>query len=110
MIARLGCLYFRMPREVAEVRQNVADVLEVGVGRVAEFAEALSMGKRTKKLLVYLDQNFLSEMSKAGVNMRVRPEFKEIYELLHQDFVDEKLVVPQSLLHDIESSFATHLK
>lgn len=68
------------------------------------------MGKRTKKLLVYLDQNFLSEMSKADVNKRVRPEFKEIYELLHQGFLDEKLVVPQSLLHDIESSFATHLK
>lgn len=68
------------------------------------------MGKGTQKLLVYLDQNFLSEMSKADVNERVRPEFKEIYELLHQGFVDEKLVVPGSLLHDIESSLATHLK
>jgi hypothetical protein len=68
------------------------------------------MGKRTQKLLVYLDQNFLSEMSKADVHEKVRPEFKEIYELLHQGFVDEKLVVPRSLLHDIESSLATHLK
>ncbi len=68
------------------------------------------MGKRTQKLLVYLDQNFLSEMSKGDVNEKVRPEFKEIYELLHQGFVDEKLVVPRSLLHDIESSLATHLK
>jgi hypothetical protein len=40
----------------------------------------------------------------------VRPEFKEIYELLHQGFVDEKPVVPGSLLHDIESSLAMHLK
>ena len=68
------------------------------------------MGKRTKKLLVYLDQNFLSEMSKADVNEKVRPEFKEIYELLHQGFIEEKLVVPSSLLHEIESSLATHLK
>jgi hypothetical protein len=68
------------------------------------------MGKRTKKLLVYLDQNFLSEMSKADVNEKVRPEFKEVYELLHQGFIDETLVVPSSLLHDIESSLATHLK
>jgi hypothetical protein len=68
------------------------------------------MGKRTQKLLVYLDQNFLSEMSKADVNEKVRPEFKEIYELLHQGFVDEKLVVPSSLLHDIESSLTTHLR
>jgi hypothetical protein len=68
------------------------------------------MGKRTKKLVVYLDQNFLSEMSKADVNEKVRPEFRDIYELLHQGFVDEKLVVPSSLLRDIESSLATHLK
>jgi hypothetical protein len=68
------------------------------------------MGKSTKKLLVYLDQNFLSEMSKADLNEKVRPEFSDIYELLHQGFLDEKLVVPSSLLHDIESSLATHLK
>jgi hypothetical protein len=68
------------------------------------------MGKRTQKLLVYLDQNFLSGISKAGINEKVLPEFKEIYELLRHGFVDEKLVVPGSLLHDIESSLATHLK
>src|SRR5258708_29925565 len=68
------------------------------------------MGKRTQKLLVYLDQNFLSGISKAGINDKVLSEFKEIYELLRQGFVDEKLVVPGSLLHDIESSLATHLK
>ncbi|MEO8662055.1 MAG: hypothetical protein ABI693_26555 [Bryobacteraceae bacterium] len=43
------------------------------------------MGKRTQKLLVYLDQNFLSEMSKADINENVRPEFKDIYEPLHED-------------------------
>ncbi len=41
------------------------------------------MGKCTQKLLVYLDQNLLSEMSKADIDERVRPEFKDIYELLH---------------------------
>lgn len=68
------------------------------------------MGKHSQKLLVYLDQNFLSEMSKADINEKVRPEFKEIYEILHQGFTDEKLVVPTSLLHDIESSLDTRLK
>lgn len=43
-------------------------------------------------------------------NEKVRPEFKEIYELLHRGFVDEKLVVPSSLLHDIASCLATHLE
>ena len=68
------------------------------------------MGKRTQKLLIYLDQNFLSDMAKADIKEKVRPEFKEIYELLHQGFTDEKLVVPASLLHDIESSLDTGLK
>ena len=68
------------------------------------------MGKHTQKLLVYLDKNFLSNLSEADINEKVRPEFKEIYELLHQGFVDEKLVVPSSLLHDIESILDTRLK
>jgi hypothetical protein len=42
------------------------------------------MGKRTQKLLVYLDQNFVSDMSKADIKHAVRPEFREIYELLRR--------------------------
>jgi hypothetical protein len=66
--------------------------------------------RRTKKLLVYLDQNFLSYMAKADIDEKVRPEYKEIFALLHQGFVDEKLVVPASWLHDVETSLASHLK
>jgi hypothetical protein len=62
------------------------------------------MPKLTKKLLVYLDQNFISEMAKAPINECVKPEFSEIYELLHKGFVEEKLVVPQSSMHDVETS------
>jgi hypothetical protein len=68
------------------------------------------VGKRTGKLLVYLDQNFLSDIAKADTSTKVRPEFARIYELLRQGVNDEKLVVPGSVLHDIESSLATHLK
>jgi hypothetical protein len=68
------------------------------------------VGKRTGKLLVYLDQNFLSDFAKTDTSTKVRPEFVKIYELLRQGVVDEKLVVPGSVLHDIESSLATHLK
>lgn len=68
------------------------------------------MPKKTRKLLVYLDQNFLSAMAKADGDQKINPAFTEIYRLLHQGFVDEKLVVPSSVLHDIESSLATHLK
>jgi hypothetical protein len=32
------------------------------------------MPKRTKKLLVYLDQNFISELAKADINDKVKQE------------------------------------
>jgi len=68
------------------------------------------MPKRTKKLLVYLDQNFTSEMAKADINEKVKPEWKDLYRLLKEGFLDEKLVVPQSWFHDIETSLAPVLK
>ncbi len=68
------------------------------------------MPKRTKKLLVYLDQNFISEVAKAGINDRVKPEWKQLYELLKEGFRDEKLVVPQSRFHNVETSLAPALK
>jgi hypothetical protein len=39
------------------------------------------MPKRTKKLLVYLDQNFISNMAKGRVNERVNPEFGDVFSL-----------------------------
>lgn len=68
------------------------------------------MGKLSKKLIVYLDQNFISEMAKAEINQKVNPLFSSIYELLHKGFVEEKIVVPSSFFHDLETSFAPHLK
>jgi hypothetical protein len=68
------------------------------------------MPKRTKKLLVYLDQNFISEVAKADINERIKPEWRQLYELLHEGFVTEKLVVPQSWFHDVETSLAPSLK
>lgn len=68
------------------------------------------MPKKTKKLIVYLDQNFISEMAKADSNRNVKPQFKQIYELLHKGFVDEKVVVPASWFHDVETSLSVELK
>jgi hypothetical protein len=68
------------------------------------------MPKRTKKLLIYLDQNFISEIAKAGINNRVKPEWKQLFELLKEGFLDEKLVVPQSRFHSLETSLAPALK
>jgi hypothetical protein len=68
------------------------------------------MPKRSKKLLVYLDQNFISEMAKADVNDKVKQEWKDLFSLLKEGFLEEKLVVPQSWFHDVETSFAPVLK
>jgi hypothetical protein len=68
------------------------------------------MPKRTKKLLIYLDQNFISEIAKRDLNTKVKPEFTELYEILKTGFLEEKLVVPQSHFHDIETSLAPNLK
>lgn len=68
------------------------------------------MGKLSKKLTVYLDQNFISEMAKADIKESVNPQFKNVYELLHRGFLDEKIVVPHSFFHDIETSLIPRLK
>ena len=68
------------------------------------------MGKVFQKLIVYLDQNFLSNMAKVEDNDRVNPRYKKIYDLLHEGFVEEKLVVPRSFFHDLETSLAPDLR
>lgn len=68
------------------------------------------MPKHAKKLIVYLDQNFISEMAKADTNPVVNPQFKRIHELLHQGFIDEKLTVARSFFHEIETSLSPTLK
>ena len=42
----------------------------------------------------YLEQNLLSEMAKADINKKVRPEFKEIYELLHSGIHTKSWLCP----------------
>lgn len=61
---------------------------------------------RPQKLLIYLDQNFISDIAKVE---RRRPEFDELYSLLHQGFWEEKLVVLRSVFHEVETSMAGSL-
>ena len=67
------------------------------------------MISRPRKLLVYLDQNFVSEMAKP-THARVRPDFRELYSVLHEGFWNEQLVVLRSRFHDVETSLAGLLK
>lgn len=68
------------------------------------------MGKAAKKLVIYLDQNFISEIAKAKDNNKVRIEFEALFEALHKGFLEEKLTVPSSWFHEIESSLSPKLK
>ena len=67
------------------------------------------MTSRPRKLLVYLDQNFISEMAKPA-HGRVRPDFRELYLVLQKGFWNEQLVVLRSRFHDVETSLAGALK
>ena len=67
------------------------------------------MISRPRKLLVYLDQNFISEMAKS-THDAVRPDFRELYSVLQKGFWNEQLVVLRSSFHDVETSLAGLLK
>jgi hypothetical protein len=67
------------------------------------------MSSQPRKLLVYLDQNFISEMAKPP-HSGVRPDFRELCSVLKEGFWDEQLVVLRSRFHDVETSLAGSLK
>lgn len=67
------------------------------------------MNCRPRKLLVYLDQNFISEMAKP-THGGVRADFRELYSVLQKGFWNEQLVVLRSIFHDLETSLAGVLK
>lgn len=63
-----------------------------------------------KKLLIYLDQNFVSDMAKLGDDRRVRDDIEQLFNVLHAGFIGEKLVVLRSSFHEVESSLAGTLR
>lgn len=61
----------------------------------------------SKKLVVYLDQNFISDLAKLSTEKKrkVAPQLEKIFLLLKQGVKDEKLIVPDSDIQKIETSF-----
>jgi hypothetical protein len=55
--------------------------------------------------LVYLDQNFISEMAKPARDS-AQPDFRELYSVLQKGFWNEQLVVLRSGFHEVETSLA----
>jgi hypothetical protein len=66
--------------------------------------------RKPKKILVYLDQNVLSETAKLEMNPNVRADFGVLFQLLHQAFLGGKLTTLRSTYHDAETSMAGSLK
>lgn len=67
------------------------------------------MGKLTQKLSIYLDQNFISEIAKVKINPNVHEDYKTIFDLIHEGFLEEKIIVPKSFFHKVETHMAREL-
>ena len=66
--------------------------------------------QKPNKILIYLDQNVLSETAKLGMNAKVRADFGVLFQLLHRAFLDGKLTTLRSIYHEAETSMAGSLK
>lgn len=66
------------------------------------------MAQLSQKSIVYLDQNYLSNIVKVADNQNLTV-YKEIFDLLHEAFLDEKIIIPLSPYHRIESDLDDRL-
>ena len=65
-----------------------------------------------QKKVVYLDQNWLSDMAKAHLDSDVRvdkPYFTELFEDIQRAILEDKIVCPTSPLHESESNLSSRL-
>jgi hypothetical protein len=69
----------------------------------------LKTGK-PKKIIVYLDQNVLSDTAKIGMNSKVRSDYSKLFHLLHNAFLEGQLVTLRSIHHEAETSMAGSLQ
>ena len=62
------------------------------------------MPLHTKKLIVYIDQNIISNVVKVKADRTRRPDLIALFDVLHTGMMDEKLVCPRSWFHREEGS------
>ena len=68
--------------------------------------------QRGQKKVVYLDQNWLSEMAKAHLDGDVRVDktyFTELFQAIQRAIAEDKIVCPTSPLHESESNLSPRL-
>jgi hypothetical protein len=91
-------------------RQGIRGHWGVDAVHLVQVRASMITTDRPKKSLIYLDQNFVSEMAKLGLNSNVRPDFQRLFDLLHTGFLDEKCVVLRSAFHEVETSLSGFLR
>ena len=68
--------------------------------------------QRGRKKIVYLDQNWLSDMTKAHLDGGARVDkgyFTELFKVMQSAIAEDKIVCPTSPLHESESNFSSKL-
>jgi hypothetical protein len=91
-------------------RRRSAQGRMLGLDHASVCGDELKMTRDwPRKLLIYLDQNFVSEMAKTRDSPQ-RLEFEKLHDVLHEGFWGEKFVLLRSIFHDVETSLAGSLK
>ena len=68
--------------------------------------------QRGRKKIVYLDQNWLSNMTKAHLDGYARVDkgyFTELFKVIQGAIIEDKIVCPTSPIHESESNFSSQL-
>ena len=68
--------------------------------------------QRGRKKIVYIDQNWLSDITKAHLDGYARVDkgyFTELFKVMQEAIAEDKIVFPTSPLHESESNFSSRL-
>lgn len=68
--------------------------------------------QRGRKKIVYLDQNWLSDMTKAYLNEGARVDkgyFTQLFMAMQRGIAEDRIICPTSPLHESESNFSSRL-
>ncbi len=68
--------------------------------------------RRRRKKIVYLDQNWLSDITKAHLDRNLRVDkgyFTDLFKVMQRTIVEGNFVCPTSPLHESESNFSSRL-
>lgn len=63
--------------------------------------------KAEQKVVIYLDQNFISDIAKLsleGKKEKVKPELQKVFDTIKAGVDEEKFLSPDGWIHDLETA------